>query len=154
MAYSYPDHVRLIWHKVMTTDLDTAEIAAFIDQADAMIDAALTNRYAVPFTQQPGTPRLIQWISATLALLEVVDRSPSTPEWVLRKIERAEKQLEMLASGSLTLPGVTERTDIGGIQSTTEDYVPVFGAVPTLDEQWDPNRAADEAAERGLDPCP
>jgi phage gp36-like protein len=150
MAYAHPDDIRRIWNKALTTELTPEELASFIDQAAAMIDAALGRRYTVPFAAMPNTPPIIRWIAATLALLEVVDRSPATPEWVLRKIQRAEKQLELLASGELTVPGATERTDIGGIQTTTEDYVPVFGAVPSLDERWDPNRARDEAAERGI----
>ena len=156
MPYSEPEDLPKIWHKVLTTTLVPDEIVTFILHADNLINAALARRYTVPFATDPNAaPPLIRQLSSTLALLEVVDRSPSTPEWVLRKIERAEKLLEMLASGELTLVGldgavITERTDIGGIQVSTEDYVPTFGVATSLDEQVDPQRAEDEAALRDV----
>lgn len=154
MPYAKPGDLAKIWHKVLTTNLVPDELVTFIDHADNLINAALAHRYTVPFTTDPdAAPPIIRQLSATLALIEVIDRAPSTPEWVLRKIERAEKLLEMLASGELALVGiagglVAERTDIGGVQSSTADYVPTFGAYPSDLERVDPSRAQAEADER------
>lgn len=151
MAYSKVDDVRFIWHRVLTTNLDVDEVASFITQADGLIDAFLSRRYTVPIAATPETtPRIVRDISATLALLDIIDRSPGTAEWVVRKIERAQKLLEMLASGELGIPGVVELTTIGGIQSSTADYIPTFGVQPSLDETVDPQRAEDEADERDM----
>jgi len=149
MPYAKPADVSALWNKVLTTELTVDEVALLIDQAGAFVDAALARRYIVPVASTPETtPPIIRWITATLALLEIVDRSPSTPDWVMRKIQRAEKQLDMLASGDLSIPGTTMRTDLGSMQSTTEGYVPVFGGVPSISERWDPQRAEDEWSER------
>lgn len=154
MPYSYPDDVRKVWNKVLTTELTADEIASAIDRSDNIINAALALRYTVPFASQPPqTPPIIRDLSATFALFEIVDRAPTTPEWVQRKIERAEKILELLANGTMSVVGpggglVPVLQDLGAIQSSTADFVPTFGANPSTSERVDPDRAEQEAAER------
>lgn len=152
MPYSTPDHVRLQWGKVLTTNLSPDEVARLIDDADGIIDAALARRYAVPFGLPPA--QVIRTLSATFALLDIVDKSPTTADWMVRKLERAWKLLEQLASGDMLVPGATEITTTGGVQSSTSGYAPTFGAEPSMDEHVDWERQADEAAARGFPRVP
>ena len=158
MPYAKPDDLRRVWNKVLTTNLVPEEIAEAIDNAGALVDAALARRYVVPFATDPdATPPIIRRITARLAFLDVIDRSPATPDFLLRMIERAEKELEMLASGDLSIVGLTggvlpERTDTGGVQSSTADFVPTFGARSSLRERVDPVRGdAEEDARIATD---
>jgi phage gp36-like protein len=150
MPYAEADDLRKQWPPVMTTALTPDEIARLIDDADGLIDAHLARRYAVPLASIPSTPRVIRTISATLALIDVIDKNPATPEWVVRKIERAWKTLEALANGDIVIPGVTEASATGGIQSSTADYEPTFGAQPSIHEHVDYDRQDAERDARGL----
>lgn len=149
MPYAEPEDLPKIWHKVLTTNLTPDEVTTFIDHADNLINAALARRYAVPFTGDPNAaPPLIRQLSATLAFIEVIDRSPGTPEWLLRKIERAQELLKMLADGELTLPGIVEVSAFNGVRSSTEDYVPTFGVASSITERVDPDRITADESER------
>jgi phage gp36-like protein len=158
MPYSSVDDLYKAYPKVHTVGLTPEELTVFIVRADALIDGYLGQRYAVPFASTPGaTPPLIRMLSTDLAMMDVVDRWPNTPDWIIRRIERAQEVLKMIAEGIMVVVGpdggLTDvRTDIGMIRSNTADagYVPTFQSVPTLDERFDPNRANDERGDRGL----
>jgi phage gp36-like protein len=151
MPYSEPDDLRKQWVPVLTTHLTADEVARLIDDADGIIDSYLARRYAVPVATTPAsTPRIIRTISATLALIDVVDKNPATPEWVARKLERAWKLLEAIANGDMTIPGVVELSTSGGIQSSTADYEPTFGSQPSIHEHVDWDRQDAERDARGI----
>lgn len=146
MPYSEPQDLEKKYAKVLSTELTADEIAEKIDFADAIINSALARRYIVPFAQSPGSPPIINYISATLAMGELLDRSPGTVDWVMREVERAMLFLEKLANGEMAVVGVggavvPENSDIGTIRSSTADYTPTFGVQPSFDEHVDTDRA-------------
>jgi hypothetical protein len=160
MAYSSPADLYRAYPKVHTVGLTAEELEVFIERADSLINGYLAIRYVIPFALTPAlTPPLIRTLSTDLAMMDVVDRWPNTPDWIIRRIERAQEILKMIAEGSMAVvtPGgvlVDTRTDVGVIRSNTDDagYLPTFGVQPSLDESVDPNRAADESSDRGIDP--
>ncbi len=150
MPYAEADDLRKQWVSVLTTQLTPEEIATLIADADGIIDAYLARRYAVPLASIPNTPRVIRTISATLALIDVIDKNPATPDWVMRKIERAWKLLEAIANGDMAIPGVVEVSTTGGVQSSTADFEPTFGAQPSIHEHVDWDRQDAESDARGI----
>lgn len=145
MAYCTVTDVLAAWPRVHTSGLVNDEIRTMIDRADSIIDGYLAVRYTVPFQSEPNSPPLIKTLSTDLALLDVFNRMPNTPDWIRDRLTRAFEMLKMLAEGTMVIPGV----EVGErIRTSTEQYVPVFGAVPSLDERYDPNRADDEAGSR------
>ena len=149
MPYSEPDDLRKQWGTVLTTALTPDEVARLIDDADGLIDAYLCRRYGVPFPSIPATPRVIRTLSATLALIDVIDKAPTTADWVVRKIERAWTTIEALAAGDMGIPGIVELDALSGVQSSTSGYEPTFGANPSIREHVDWDRKQAESDARG-----
>lgn len=155
VAYSYSDHVRRAFPKIATAGFTNEELTERIARADAVIDSYVARRYAVPLAATPATaPPLAKQLSVDFAMLDVFDRSANTPEWIRRRFEQDDYILKALASGEMALVGVDgslvdERVDVGTVRSNTEEFVPVFGAVPSLDEEFDPNREEAEKNARG-----
>jgi len=151
MPYSSQKDIFSRYNKVATVNLTAEEWGTFITDADAMIDAALAERYATPIGNgtPEGTPPILRYLSSWYALMLILDRMPNTPEWIVRAIERAERILEALRAGEMTIVGVTggviaELTDRDVIRVSTSGYVPTFGVAPSLSETVDPARATDE----------
>lgn len=150
MAYSSPDDIVQAYPKTFTTAFTTENLRTLIADADAMIDARLSQRYAVPFAGTPQTtPPIIRSLSRVLAVADVFDRSQTAADWVIRRIERAYATLDAIAAGDLLVVDtagnrVPLRGDIGVPHSTTEGYIPTFGVGPTINETVDPFRALDE----------
>jgi phage gp36-like protein len=145
MPYATPEDVLASWNKVHTSGLTNDEIRTMISRAGNIIDAYLAIRYTVPFATDPSnTPGLIKDLTCDLALLDVFDRQPNTPDWIVRRIQRAYDLLTALQNEQVSLPGVGENTETGVPRSNTEGYTPVFGARPSLREQIDPNRSQTE----------
>ncbi len=141
------------WPAAFTTGRAAHELRALISRAGNLIDAYLAKRYPVPFDATPNAPPLIKDIAVDLAFLDQANRQPTTSDFVRDRVEDAKTKLTMLATGELVVVDaagalVATRTDIGTIRSTTGNYVPVFGAVPSLSEQDDPDRADDESDAR------
>lgn len=156
VPYATPQDMLAAWPKVHTSGLQHDELRTMLDRASHLIDGMLARRYTVPFCADPSdAPPLVRDICVDLAMLDVLDRAPNTPDWIVRRIERAQHRLDRLAAGDAALVGpdgglVGELTDVGVLTPNTSGYVPVFGAVPSsLTERADPARAADEASARG-----
>ena len=147
MPYASELDIRFYYPRVETSGFTSEEMQGFIRRADAVIDTYLNANYSVPLTV---VPEIIKQISVDLALASIFDRSPTSPEWLIRLVERAQDLLKAFADGSLTLPGVNQATDTGIVRSNTDkaNYVPVFGAIPSLNERFDPQRALDEDNDR------
>jgi hypothetical protein len=158
MPYSSPLDVLARWARVHTSGLTHDELRVMIDDADAVINARLARLYAVPVSTDPSAaPPLLKMLSSTFALLDVFNRARETPEWITARMTRCDQILADLASGEMALPGVdgVPIEQAGGFDqpaSTTSGYAPVFGAVPSLDERFDPSRRTDERSDRGLPP--
>ncbi len=148
MAYATWADLVNRYHFVTTANLTSEEFTPSIEAAGGIIDGYCARNYAVPFTA-PISP-LIKWLCVDLAMVDVVDRCPTTPEFVKNRIERAYKMLELLADGTILLPDATEGADAGRIRTSTAGYVPTFGVNPSHGEQVDPQRAEDEANARGI----
>lgn len=135
------------YHFVTTTGLTSEEFDPSIEMAEGIIDGYCARSYAVPFTPVPA---LIKHLCVDLAMIDVVDRFPNTPDFIRNRIERAQEMLKMLAEGTLLLPDSPESFDVGIIRTSTSNRVPTFGVNPSLGEQVDPDRAADESNARGI----
>ncbi len=146
MPYCTPDDVRNSFPRVLTTNLQPMEIDFLCQKWSDYIDGWIASRFTVPVA---GPPSFLRVLAMELVWLDLIDRGPgAAPDFIVRRHQQIDQVLTRLSTGQITIPGVAERTDIGTIHSNTEGYVPPFGAVPTIAEQWDPLRARDEAAAR------
>lgn len=145
MPYCTPDNVRNAFKTVLTSGLTPPEVDFLCQHWSDYVDGWLAARYTTPITP---TPAFLRSIVTQLVWLDIMDRSPQAPDFIVRRFERIEKLLQQIATGEVLLPGVEERIDIGTIASSTRDYIPVFGGVPSLSERFDPNRRRDEISER------
>ena len=153
MAYSTPENVADTYPRTFTAGFTPEQLRLLINDADAYINARLAGRYNVPFAGAPNAPPLIATLSRILAVADVLDRSQTAADWVIRRLERAYMTLDQLATGDLVLVDaagnrIPIRTDIGTPHSTTEGFVPTFGVAPTISETVDPVRADLEDAAR------
>src|SRR5215831_8510542 len=121
MPYATPEDVLAAWPKVHTSGLTNDELRTMIDRAGHIIDAYLAIRYPVPFCTDPSqAPGLIKDLTCDIALLYVFDRSPNTPDWITRRIQRAYDLLTAIQNEQVSLPGVAESTLAGVPRSNTE----------------------------------
>jgi len=130
MAYCLATDVYESWADITADEAGATRVTNAIVFADAMIDASLVHRYIVPFT---STPVLIKSISTDFAAY--IAKYRKDPRMVTDTQSLGERQvaisanlLDQLRKGEISLPGVTERQMI---ESTTEDYAPIFN----LDEE-------------------
>lgn len=124
------------------TTINSAVMAAFIGDADAVIDSKLANVYTLPLS---GTYPLLAMISTDIALYRLMTRRVLTEaqgkesSWPSRYKE-AMDLLDKLASGDIPLVSgsgeVLEAAEDGGgvIVSTTENYSPTFSELDSLDQ--------------------
>ena len=156
MPYSAPLDVLARWPKVHTSTFSHDELRVMIGDADAIINAKIAVRYTVPVATDPSnTPTLLKKLSAELALLDVFDRAQTTPDWIRSRFERDYQILDALANGDMVLVTdggglIPQTADIDVPGSTTSEYIPVFGGVPSLAEGYDSVRAQDEDNARGV----
>ncbi len=136
------------FRQVHTVNYTAAELLPIIERAGSIIDAFLSNRYPVPFAQfdaTPPTPGIIKTICIDLTLMDLFDRMPGpAPDWIIRRTERAYELLKMIADTTIDVPGIAENAEQDILRSTTSQYVPVFGAKPSLGERVDINRTRAE----------
>ena len=155
MAYATPLDILASWPKVHVSGLTHDELRTMISRAGNRIDAALAGRYSVPFVTDPSSaPPLIKDLTVDLAMLDVLYRSPNTPEWISGRLTAAQALLTALMNGELSVVGadgtvLEETTSAEGLRSTTSAYTPVFGGVPSLGEGWSRTRYDAEVAARG-----
>lgn len=134
--------------RLQTTGLTASELEHPIRRAGAIVDSMLSGRYSTPFATTPDTPAIVREVVEDLALLDLIDRFPNAPDWIIRRAERAWEILRMLRDGTMDVPGGEELSGSEGLRSTTRNYVPTFGVAPSVDERVDPNRADDERTDR------
>jgi len=144
-SYNTVDEWLRAYTKIHTSGKQTEELLAELETAYDFINAYLARRYAVPFASPPGIVKRLELWGATALLF---DRAQDTPPWVTGLWERFISTLQALANGELGLPGVSERDDTGGVESSTSAYTPTFGVAPSRSEMVDPDRADSEAGDR------
>jgi hypothetical protein len=153
MAITHADLLEA-FPRLSSLQLDAVEIEQrTIPDAENYVKARLALQYVIT-SLVTGAP-LYRTIVIMLSLVELLNRTPGTvPEWLREKVTRAGEWLEALATGEMLLLDTTDtpiprRTDRRPALVSTGRYVPVFGSVPSDDEQYDPTRADDEEAARG-----
>lgn len=127
-------------------------INAFLTRASATIDGYIAGAITVPVSP---TPPLLVGIEEDLAYVGIMRRNSqeASKDSALDKLEEsAIGKLEDIRDGKITLldsAGAALTTGQGGqIWSSTEGFVPTFGAGAIEDAQVDPDRLEDEAGAR------
>lgn len=133
MYSTVPDVFRVLPSVGSLTTVNSDTIVAFINEADAVINARLGKLYTVPVSDCP----VVTVISTEIAAYRMLTRRILTQEQVKNSVwpDRFKEALEMLkeiASGDLPLVtssgALIEATGLGGGEawSNTQDYVPTF----------------------------
>ena len=151
-VYTNNGKVRDLYPKIDQVKAITEKQVVFvIDQVEPIINGMLAPRYTVPFSP---VPPLIESISTEYALIKLLDRfftqeKPSKSDWRATRKKDLDKILNGLADGSISLVNsagemIPQRTDTGGISSSTSEYKPTFDHRDEIGQQVDPDRLKDE----------
>lgn len=84
--------------------VDTDKTSQAIAAADALIDAHLSSRYAVPMSPVPD---MIKKLAVDVAVYEICSRRDRAPDGRRQVYEDALKLLEKLGRGIAVIPGAT-----------------------------------------------
>ena len=145
MAYNTLEAWVAMFPRIHTSGRPSDELRLELETAHDFINAYLTRRYAVPFGTPPPIVKRLELWGATAMLF---DRAQDTPPWVTGLWDKFIATLKALAEGEIGLPGIAEREDTGGVESSTSTYTPTFGIAPSRAEIVDPDRAESEADDR------
>lgn len=114
------------------TSISSADLAAFIDDADAIINAKLAKQFTVPVSGAP----LLNSLAADIALARLLTRRVFTQEQANKstwpdEYKAALETLDKIASGEITLVSsagtvISAASAEGGVWSNTMGYVPTF----------------------------
>jgi phage gp36-like protein len=129
MAYTTPEKVRNIVRHLPPNRISDEEIKHYIARAEAYIDGALSEVYALPFKT---VPKLIQVVATDLAVFFLMEslyssNSPNLDEYQEKRYERAMETLSDIANSRISLPGaikLMDRREKYG--STTAGMDPIF----------------------------
>lgn len=115
-------------------DVSSVQVQSyFIANAEAMVNAALRDRYVVPLAA-PVDP-VIRRATVDIVICDMVkDRLPKTPEFIDRRCQSAMATLTKIREGKLDI-GSAEPTSNGSgdmeVWSSTQEHHPTFD--PTID---------------------
>ncbi len=137
------------------TELSSAHVVIFIEDAEAVMNAKLRANYEVPVA---GAVPLLQAIATDCAIYRILSRRIFTQErledsaWPDRYKE-CEELLDDLADGSITLVDsagaiISSSTTAARIQSNTSGDHPTFWEGGTFEQNKDPDKIADERNRR------
>lgn len=148
--YTDATKLRKLYKDIDTSGLIDNDIEFFIRQKENIIDLKLAQRYTLPFS---STPPVIETIASECSLVGILDRyftseSKSKNDWREVRATACNSLLDALSDGSLTLVDsggaiISQRTDIGGIQSNTSGYEPTFNRLDETLQQEDQDRLED-----------
>jgi phage gp36-like protein len=132
--------------------ITSAEVTSvYVFQAEAYVDAYLGSRYQVPFA---GKPPLITQITSDLAIFFMLaEKTPSVPDFMDARRQRADELLKQLADGELTIGSASLVTSAGDsfAWSPNMGHTPVFSPVlGELDQLVDPDRVYADRDARGF----
>lgn len=139
------------WKDVSLANVDATQMENAAKTAHDYINGRLGHRYTVPFSTS-SPPALIVEISDILTVDNAktftgghgrVTKGP----WD-KVVEKAEKWLDMLASGTMGLPEVSPKSVAGGLESSTRGESRVFNNDRIHDAVQDPDQAERIADER------
>ena len=126
--------------------------AGTIPHVSSWLDARIGRFYRLPFADP--IPPLLKAAAVYLTLFDLLSPTPGdVPPWLEQRVKRIESWLDGLIDGTTVLVNVDgsivpTRTDQQPAFVSTGGYVPTFGAVPSLTEQFDPSRREDEEGDR------
>jgi phage gp36-like protein len=113
-------------------------IAQAREDADNEIDAALAQKYTVPFDTYPETPGIIQTVSNNLTAANIFEKRHANGVNESTYREKAETLLARLIDGTYEVPGaakVSATAGSVGIRHTVDSTGPVFaGYDPDYDD--------------------
>jgi phage gp36-like protein len=129
------------------TQVTSADLATFAEDAEAIVDAKIAVRYSVPVA---GPPAILTTIAGDLAIYRVLALRLFTSEamndspWPGRYKE-AMVLLDQIAAGDMALVSSGEvligaETVVGEIWSSTSGYVPTFSELPSHEQQVDTDK--------------
>jgi phage gp36-like protein len=149
--YTTVTKVTDLFPKISDTNISSASIAFYIDQAEAEINGKIAVRYTLPFSL---TPPLVETIATELSVIKILDRfftseAKSKNDW--RDIRKKDLNglLGGIAEGKITLINsaneiIGQRTDIQDIYSDTKDYTPTFSHLHYSLQEVDEDRLDSE----------
>lgn len=139
------------WKDVSLDNVDATQMENAAKTAHDYINARLAKRYTVPFTSVPALVVEISDIFTVDNAKTYTGGHKRVTKGVWSEIvARAERWLDMLASGDMLLPGVTPTATAGGLWSSTEGEARVFNNDDVDNWGADPDqlsRIADERAD-------
>jgi phage gp36-like protein len=148
--YTNAINLRKLYKDIDTTGLVDNDVEFFIKQKETIIDLKLAQRYTLPFS---STPPIIETIASECSFIGILDRyftgeTNSKNDWREVRATACNSILDALSDGSLTLVDsggeiISQRTDIGGIQSNTSGYEPTFNRLNETLQREDPDRLDD-----------
>lgn len=107
---------------VLDASESTAYIESAIEQVDTEIDAAIQLKY------ETATARGNSWlkfIAVDLACVRAIENGGrEAPAGLLEARDRARKQLELVANGELSIPGLTPRTTTPSVFPNNLIHIP------------------------------
>ncbi len=83
-----------------TGEVDSANVARAIEDADAEIDGYLGMRHALPLS---STPAIIRRLSVEIAIHNLYARRQGPPDFRAKRYDAAIRMLEKIAEGSICL---------------------------------------------------
>jgi phage gp36-like protein len=113
----------------LANQVDSLDVSSvFISDAENLIDAYISRRYATPVTS--GFQILTQ-IASDLAIFNMlVEKLPETPDFFQPRYDRSIKTLEMIADGKINLPLAIEvQSGDQEAWSSTQTFHPIFSPV-------------------------
>lgn len=149
--YCQANEVLNLYDKLKEAKIRNSEIEEFISDVMVEINQSLAPRYNVDsLSGNPG----INVMAKNLALVRILERKGSPPEWVTKRGEKFEGMLEAMACGSLYLvnsagsvmaPQIS--ADLAQVDHSMENYVPSFNMLDPEYQRIDPDRQDDESDE-------
>lgn len=131
--YTSSADLRKLFKKIDTAGLTDDDLGFFITMVEANINSCIGTRYTLPFS---STPPVLRSLASELSLLKVMDRfftgeTNSENPTVDKRKEDAQKLLDEIANGekvllNSSLEVIGQRTDLTGLENTTENVQPIF----------------------------
>ena len=152
--YTNAQELELLFPKIVSTSITQADINdLFVSKAESDIDAAISERYSLPFS---STPPLIRSLAQDLTMYYIARRmytqnKKDKNDWVDDFRTNAFDMLEKLQKGEMNLLNsskevIATRTDLTQIWSTntdTTDYNPTMDERDPVLQRVDPRKIDD-----------
>ena len=139
------------------SDLTSAHVYSFGEDAEAEINAALARNYTIPVT---GSPPILQTIATDITIYRILSRRVFSQERLQAStwpnaFKESRDLLKALVEGNSPLVNsagtvITARTDLAQATSNTENYTQTFSELNDIEAVIDPDKRDDLRDERDL----